>query len=80
MIPSYKLPLMFDKSTYFLNLSVIIIAIIAQMSDLFVSYFKRKHKIKDTGTIILGHGGVLDRFDSIILTAPLIAIFISIYI
>jgi phosphatidate cytidylyltransferase len=48
-----------------------IIAIIAQLSDLFVSYFKRKFGIKDTGHIIPGHGGLLDRFDSIIFTAPL---------
>ena len=47
-----------------------IFAIIAQMSDLFVSFFKRKFDIKDTGTIIPGHGGILDRCDSMILTAP----------
>ena len=47
-----------------------ILAIIAQLSDLFVSFFKRKFDIKDTGSIIPGHGGVLDRCDSIILTAP----------
>lgn len=47
-------------------------AIVAQMSDLFISFFKRKFNIKDTGSIIPGHGGILDRCDSMILTAPII--------
>ena len=46
------------------------LAVIAQMSDLFISFFKRKFDIKDTGSIIPGHGGILDRCDSMILTAP----------
>ena len=50
---------------------------IAQTSDLLVSCFKRKFKIKDTGTIIPGHGGALDRFDSIILTAPLVLLYLA---
>jgi phosphatidate cytidylyltransferase len=49
----------------------IVIGIISQISDLFISHFKRKFHIKDTGNIIPGHGGMLDRFDSIILTAPI---------
>lgn len=49
-----------------------VLALIAQLSDLFISCFKRKFNIKDSGTIIPGHGGVLDRFDSIILTTPII--------
>ncbi len=49
---------------------------VAQMSDLFISYFKRKFKIKDSGNIIPGHGGMLDRFDSIILTAPIVAFYL----
>lgn len=65
----------YDLSQSKLTLFVIIIGIIAQMSDLTISIFKRKYNIKDTGTIIPGHGGVLDRFDSIILTAPLFATF-----
>lgn len=51
----------------------IVFAILSQMSDLFISIFKRKFNIKDTGTLIPGHGGFLDRFDSIILTAPILA-------
>ena len=47
----------------------------AQASDLLVSYFKRKFNVKDTGAIIPGHGGVIDRFDSIILTAPLVVLY-----
>ncbi len=55
-----------------LIIAAICLALIAQLSDLFISYFKRKFAIKDSGTIIPGHGGVLDRFDSIILTAPIL--------
>ena len=42
------------------------------MGDLAASAIKRNHEIKDYGTLIPGHGGVLDRFDSIIFTAPVV--------
>lgn len=51
-------------------------AVIAQMSDLLLSFFKRKFNIKNSGNIIPGHGGLLDRFDSIILTAPMAAFYL----
>jgi len=59
-------------------LTSMLISLVAQLSDLFISYFKRKFKIKDSGYIIPGHGGLLDRFDSIIFTAPIL--FVIVYI
>lgn len=48
--------------------------IISMFGDLSASAIKRKYNIKDYGKLIPGHGGILDRFDSIIFTAPLIYI------
>ena len=39
---------------------------VSQVGDITVSYFKRKNKIKDTGNILPGHGGLLDRIDGIL--------------
>ena len=47
-------------------------SIISQIGDLAASAIKRNHNIKDYGTLIPGHGGILDRFDSIIFTAPIV--------
>jgi CDP-diglyceride synthetase len=47
-------------------------SIVAQIGDLAASAIKRNFEIKDYGNIIPGHGGVLDRFDSMIFTAPII--------
>lgn len=49
---------------------------VAQMGDLCFSYIKRQYAIKDFGNIFPGHGGVLDRFDSVIFCTPLIEILI----
>ena len=45
---------------------------ISQIGDLAASAIKRNHDIKDYGKLIPGHGGILDRFDSVIFTAPII--------
>lgn len=50
----------------------VVIAVVSQLGDLIASYIKREQGIKDFGFIFPGHGGVMDRFDSIIAVAPII--------
>ena len=49
---------------------IIIISTVSQVGDIIVSFFKRKSKIKNTGMIIPGHGGLLDRIDGMIFAFP----------
>ena len=57
----------FSKEMFIFVLSV---SFISQSGNIFVSYFKRKSKIQDTGNIIPGHGGILDRIDGMIFAFP----------
>lgn len=52
----------------------IIVSVIAQVGDLIASLVKRKYGIKDYGKLFPGHGGVMDRFDSVLATAPILLI------
>ena len=52
-------------------LIVISISFISQVGDIVISFFKRKSKIKNTGKIIPGHGGLLDRIDGMIFVFPI---------
>ena len=52
-------------------------AICSQIGDLAASAIKRNYQVKDYGTLIPGHGGIMDRFDSILFTAPLAFIFFT---
>ena len=83
MIGSFILPVLVvyltskNVSSIFLldfNLKIIFfvsfISLISQLGDLVISYFKRIIKIKDTGYLIPGHGGLLDRIDGMIFAFP----------
>jgi len=49
---------------------VIIVCLLGLAGDLFESHLKRKNRVKDMGSILPGHGGILDRFDSMLLVSP----------
>ncbi|MDE5803566.1 MAG: phosphatidate cytidylyltransferase [Lachnospiraceae bacterium] len=67
-----------EKATPDQNVTLIIAficmigAVMSQVGDLAASAIKRNHDIKDYGRLIPGHGGIMDRFDSVIVTAPMI--------
>ena len=59
------------KDDLILFILILFISLVSQIGDLIISFFKRKAKIKDTGKIIPGHGGLLDRIDGMIFVFPL---------
>ena len=71
--------IIFPGSILFFLVISVIISIVEQLSDLLESKFKRIFGVKDSGDIIPGHGGVLDRLDGMILVAPLVSIIIAIF-
>ena len=73
IIPLFILNI-YDNDEYpikiFIFLLCLLISLACQIGDLFISYLKRKAKVKDTVNILPGHGGLLDRIDGIILAVP----------
>ena len=78
LVGAYSLSIFFPTlifnnffSLYYIIMFSIIVSTVSQSGDLFISYLKRKAKIKDTGKFLPGHGGLLDRLDGIIFSIPL---------
>ena len=71
-----KSKILLDTDPIFIILLILLISTISQIGDLIISYFKRKAKLKDTGRILPGHGGFLDRIDGIIFVMPIAYLFV----
>ena len=74
-ITSYLIMIIFYYITNLELLTLLVftfsVSFLSQFGDLFFSYLKRKAKVKDTGKILPGHGGILDRVDGIIISVPI---------
>ena len=70
----------FSKFTIETLIIILLISTISQIGDVVISYFKRLSKVKDTGKLIPGHGGLLDRIDGMIFAFPFSYIIISLNI
>ena len=78
IVISFVLTLIFGvNKAYILIPLTVLFCIIGMMGDLFASVIKRSVGLKDYGSLIPGHGGILDRFDSILLIAPVLYIFVK---
>ena len=71
-------PLLPDSISFSLEviwMSLVIVAV-SQLGDLSKSYVKRLHDVKDSGKILPGHGGILDRIDAILMSAPVLCLWL----
>ena len=66
-----KSKILLETDPIFIISLIIFISLVSQIGDLIISYFKRKAKLKDTGKILPGHGGFLDRIDGVIFVMPI---------
>lgn len=67
-----------EKSIFIWTITALLVGIFGTIGDLVESKFKRMADVKDSGNIMPGHGGILDRFDSVIFVAPFVYLFYQI--
>ena len=72
---SYKMQFSFINIIFL----TLFLSFVCQVGDLIISFFKRKAKIKDTGSLLPGHGGLLDRIDGLIFVLPISMIVLKIF-
>ena len=60
----------FPGTIFQIILITFLLSTVSQVGDIIVSYFKRQAKVKNTGSLIPGHGGLLDRIDGMIFAVP----------
>ena len=75
LYPQYFNFFYINLNDFWLLIFIFLISAVSQAGDLVISYFKRLAKIKNTGNVIPGHGGLLDRVDGIIFAIPIAVFF-----